>query len=815
MPKSQNRFKNAACHPETRADSTKGVEAAAKAVFNKWAREVRECSELEKLKLEDVDNDNLQDMLTAFALYLANNQITYAHNHSRYLLPKSCGKYFSSIKQFFKSKFPKLECWATEDTWCNSLKRGIETVGSKELFLAGGANGEVYDGPKCRPLYPVVTPSLVRANERASMTLRGADLKSILHQMVATAYHPGLEAFKNRAKIALTFHGMGRGGETKCLRWTEWEWDLKFDCPEAIWTEVKTVQRYPLDFVANKYTSNKSYLLDIFHSLGCYFAIENGLHRPEDDNAAKLIFPDLYSLNVNSVTGKLTSVLKKYCDEALRGNTSMKSIRRGCSTLLALNKHIGETDRKMRGGHVHAESSDKSLVYPYSCPALTLPSAKALAGWDFPHQDVHCPRIEALSSEDQTKALMMMDHLFPTISVKHFLPKGKLRPLLRVCFASLIMYYPETCNDLFEKHLLPSTIKKSLMATKLLATDLVHPTLLRWAKVIAEDFMTRNQAASGQASIGRVSDEATALTTSTLLSTNADRISSVEKVLTENNRMLTEQKRVIEMLSELLKQYQVPAAEPTGPSPPSQPVVPLSTLTTPSAAARKKPPTATITPSTQNDTTTEVTAAMATTPKPAPAPPAASLKTSTNDSKAPSNSKMTIRSLLIDIFESSQLDPASAVYKPLEKCRLNHVQQNNQADFVRCMNLVTEVWTEDERQFLQMPMADYHRMADGRKQLEDVVVEIQRKCMALVNKRDPPKSKRNNKTTSGFTGVGKRLLKWQKGVNPEATKKQAKKVDDGKGQTKIGEFLSATIEKVSNAMSPSRKRKREDEDEST
>jgi hypothetical protein len=49
--------------------------------------------------------------------------------------------------------------------------------------------------------------------------------------------------YQERAWLILAFLSVGRGGETKFLRYDEMWWDPYFQFPDATWTEMKTLKR--------------------------------------------------------------------------------------------------------------------------------------------------------------------------------------------------------------------------------------------------------------------------------------------------------------------------------------------------------------------------------------------------------------------------------------------------------------------------------------------------------------------------------------------------------------------------------------------
>ena len=346
-----------------------------------------------------------------------------------------------------------------------------------------------------------------------------------------------------------------------------------------------------------------------------------------------------------------------------------------------------------------------------------------------------------------------MEVLFPLISVKHFLPEGKLRPLLRVCFASLLMYYPETCDDLHESHLLPLTIKKSLLATKCLADGMVHSTLIRWAKVIADDFTSRCQAASGVPTFGRADPEAVTLSNTSILSANVDRVASVEKVVTHLNNKVEGLQQDVSELKVLLKHALSVRNQPsqvTGVELSSPTARQHSVSSTSPEATNDEDPISEAPPELQS-ASREIRFA-------------ANTSKSTADTKDPTNSGINVANLLIDVFEAKSLEKERGVYPLLTSVPLpKKVVKKNKANFVRCMGLVMLVWTEDEKKFLRMPRTEYLQLEGGRTKLEKVVREIEKRCLDLQLKRD---KKDENKVTAAFVGLGKRIAEWEK-ANPE------------------------------------------------
>ena len=72
-----------------------------------------------------------------------------------------------------------------------------------------------------------------------------------------------------------------------------------------------------------------------------------------------------------------------------------------------------------------------------------IPALKMLVigSWQDPHARVYPPNLECLCADVQDIIERFIQEGF-TVNVTQFLPGGNLRPLLRTCTASLMMYFP-------------------------------------------------------------------------------------------------------------------------------------------------------------------------------------------------------------------------------------------------------------------------------------------------------------------------------------------------------------------------------------
>jgi hypothetical protein len=166
------------------------------------------------------------------------------------------------------------------------------------------------------------------------------DLSAIVMNLVKSAKVTSREEspFQWRACLLTTALAVGRGGEVKFQSYDEWMWDPRFELTDTLWTELKKLLKYAMPMVADR----ENWLIDFYHSHGCFWAVEDGLFRSDmNDPTAPFVFPKLHELRDNGGASKLTRVIRKNLPagmpEELKTQYSIKSTRRGVITELAVH----------------------------------------------------------------------------------------------------------------------------------------------------------------------------------------------------------------------------------------------------------------------------------------------------------------------------------------------------------------------------------------------------------------------------------------------------------------------------------------------
>jgi hypothetical protein len=161
-----------------------------------------------------------------------------------------------------------------------------------------------------QPLYKCLGLNgyLVRYRAVASNTV---DLETITRNMLNVNEH------QKRLEAVLCYHAVGRGGEHYLLRWDECHWDPRFRCPDFTWPLLKQISYQSMAFVPEKFRA-LSFLTDIYHCFGCYFALADGLFNGQYHEAKrKYVFPAMHERNRERVASDLTASMRKHMPSQL------------------------------------------------------------------------------------------------------------------------------------------------------------------------------------------------------------------------------------------------------------------------------------------------------------------------------------------------------------------------------------------------------------------------------------------------------------------------------------------------------------------
>jgi len=395
------------------------------------------------------------------------------------------------VKELLKDQTSKLQIWVNhEQEWYSLLRANlIEAVNKRQ-----NRGEETLKDAKSRALHLRCEHGKLLVNNRDFLGMKGVDLESIILSLILNDNNKNRKRpHEFRTLLLFAFYAVGRGGEAKFLRWDHFFWDDFFQVLEGIWKRIKTMIHQNVYFQC----CFLGYLCDLYHSLGCFFAVEDGLfrHPAEGPNAEKIrirnrfIFPHLWNISDQSVATTLTNIIRDHSDECFKKLNQSRSLRVGANTELAMHPNISTEQQRIAGGF---SAGNNSELYTRLNPDLCLPAANARGQWpQASGKKVYPPSLEVLiASKESTleKIDELIGYLY-IICVPEFLKDAKLRPLLYTCTVSLIMHYQEMQEKCGSTNSVGQKLGRSLCQANIVSTSAQANTkLFEWSQVIKNDY---------------------------------------------------------------------------------------------------------------------------------------------------------------------------------------------------------------------------------------------------------------------------------------------------------------------------------------
>ena len=474
----------------------------------------------------EIENEHLNNLFLIIARFLSINPVPkYFNDELKPRNPdnKKCNqpitivKYFGQMKEVIKEKFPQHPDFAhstlpyKDPVWWSSLLAGFEKDVNRLMIRLSGSEDIVFGDNTTAPLY--------RTNHRLEETVANRaeehmwfiettgsqvindyvsliDMKYITRQLMRNARPIGTKSLQHRAWLVVLFLACGRGGEIKFVDFSEWQFLPSIEVLDTSWTELKVLEKYSMGFVPDR----DSYLLDIYHALGCYFAMERGLFRHPDQLKKSLgnyLFPDLHSMPDKSVTTAVTAVIRgclpTNIPASAKAHLSAKSTRYGAVSQMAVHPQCDLFETVARSGHATGINID--YYTDKKNPERSLPGARVLSGWKDAYAPNRVPRLESIGYHNKAAVRRLMDVLF-VVSVDYFKPGKQLFVVLKIITASLIMYHQQVTLDLGPSNAVSTFMRDA--ARKAAVTDPQFPnigpeaTLMEWSKIVRKDFKSIN-----------------------------------------------------------------------------------------------------------------------------------------------------------------------------------------------------------------------------------------------------------------------------------------------------------------------------------
>jgi hypothetical protein len=572
------------------AESTIGVKNAAKN-FGEYFRKLNDLHPLDDAIYEEFADENLKAYFFALCKWASSTAIpAYANENMQPSNPEnkrlcqrnSIEKYIIQIKEWVKSKFPNHPDFQSPEnnfnpSWWNELlehfrvrcDRYHQTIKGQGDIVFGETSyqplfrtnefeqipGIAERGPYFRdpensldPWFPSFDDTnLTQKNDLISKIDLTYMLKNLCRNASTLCVNDKLQ---HRCWLLLLHLAAGRGGEIKFVNFKEWMWHGWAQALDIGWTEVKVLQKYPMPMVMDAH----GWLFNVFHALGSFWMVEDGLYRTPRQMAAghrNYLFPHLHAMAASKVTDKVTEVMRGTLPadtppEIMRA-FSGKSARSGAVTQLSLTPFIGIFELAARSGHKTGLAidyyTDKSTI------RNSLPGAKALAGYSRPDMIISVPLLEWLETPNQDAAIKFAKALFKT-NIEDFQIGKRLFCVVKICAATLLMYHCQVTYDLSPSNAISTKMRDIARAVNL--RDANYPAmepeavLDHWSEILHKKWREVNQTANEcKADLGSISN-----TLNGLVASNA----SLQNEIRDNKRKTEE--RDHEFMSKLQKLHE-------------------------------------------------------------------------------------------------------------------------------------------------------------------------------------------------------------------------------------------------------------------
>ena len=467
-----------------KALSTHAATAAALQLCNKILKEADEPT-LDELTALDVEGDNLTQYFCILATGLG-GQENLKSNNEEYSVSTLC-KYLEKARMHARNKFPQ-NCTLCDDDFFRRLKENIPKLTGRRLHKGINEDDVV---SKAIPLFRKSNNGTkICVDPKQPHQASGTDLLQIM-QALWKSNKSGVHEL--RAQLNITYSSDGRGGEVKFITYDKMYYDTYFDMPISKWFQQKQISTTATCWT-NDYSHPETCVL---HSLASFWSVENGLlrgpktfdnHHSAEYRASCYMFPSTHRMNDTSVAQAQTRKIKELVPASLKSLVSTKCLRIGASTALAADRLVTFDESLARGGWSSHTSRDH---YAWVLLAEIVAPMMSLAGHPDPTAMPSPPHLDSIALVDATMVQNYMGALY-TISVPFFQPGGKLRDLLEVATATLIMHYPEVRRKYTTQDMLVTKMLQSGLAAKLSGTAIgVDKKLKEWALIIQKDYDRR------------------------------------------------------------------------------------------------------------------------------------------------------------------------------------------------------------------------------------------------------------------------------------------------------------------------------------
>lgn len=496
-----------------RAESTVASTASALKVAKAYRR--GNCLP-EIMSENEIMNDKLEAYMREFCRFLSSRPIPkYGFNddftpltedNKKILMPNVLSQYIGQHLLQIRSQFPDHPDFANlksdeHPSWWTNLRAQFLKECERYHFNLG--TDYEYGLKSIKPLYYETGFDSIPANEEhIEDYISAISLKNILRKVINSA---GAFAemnrkadhgpFQKRLMLVMTASCIGRGGEIKFQRYDRWNFEHKYQMLDIAWYEEKTLRTHRMPC-----PPDMRYLMCILHSLGCYWAIEDGLYRSADaikKGNEKAVFPCLYETANNYVSTKISNIIKDNLPAGTPDNIkklfSAKSLRIGGVSTLIHHPEMTTLQACARSGHATGTTLER--YFDEASIMRGIPAALAMHGYKSLKAEVKMYRLSCLGDSLQSSTDKLVKNLF-RISIPEFQEGGALRIVVKVAAAAMIAHYNQVQADFGPDNAICSCLEKAARNANIKDPQLPNASpelvLAKWSEIVLDDFKEQN-----------------------------------------------------------------------------------------------------------------------------------------------------------------------------------------------------------------------------------------------------------------------------------------------------------------------------------
>ncbi len=284
--------------------------STAKPVFD---RVMLDFSTFDNLGLPDLVGDNSLLLMSTFANRVGSNPPLSGHTNRPYstsTLKNVLLAVIRKLEQKFSNSIHNLPDLFPEDE-VTKWKKKIQD-GRNRTLMEGEEESDVFKNTFPIPIQHSARTTLLPSQDFPDPTRRDASRKVDLVSICKFLFMR--ERFTDLAKLLVTFKAIGRGGEVKFLSYKRLYFDETYNTLFTQWFQRKNLKSTPSGFMPDFMHPETC----VFLALGCFWAVDNGLVRPNGvgipgsalSHRSSYVFQDLHDIQDASVAGQLSALIK-------------------------------------------------------------------------------------------------------------------------------------------------------------------------------------------------------------------------------------------------------------------------------------------------------------------------------------------------------------------------------------------------------------------------------------------------------------------------------------------------------------------------